>query len=249
MAAAIATPLLLWLLLGFGLRDAFGPGVLPEAPAGAAGAENLGTGSLGFYYPGAVVLMVLFTSIFTCISVIEDRREGFLQGVLASRAPRLSIACGKIVGGAGIAFVQGLALLTLGLLVIGWPPAGVGGLASAALVLALLSVMLTALGLCFAWPMESTAGYHGVMNLVLMPMWLLSGGLFPAATAAEPLQWLMRCNPLAHGHELFAAGLVGTPPALAPAWVAWTVVLGSTAALVALAAVRVARPAPAGGTP
>ena len=184
--------------------------------------------------------MVLFTSIFTCISVIEDRREGFLQGVLASRAPRISIAAGKIAGGAAIAFVQGLLLVALGCLV--FPTPTLVELVTALAALAALAVMLTALGLWFAWPMESTAGYHGVMNLVLMPMWLLSGGLFPAATAAEPLRWAMRCNPLAHGHALFAESFGGVPSALAPAGVSWVVVLGSAIALVALAALRVRRP-------
>lgn len=235
VVAAVVTPLLLWLLLGLGLRDAFGPGVLPDRAG-----ETAGPGSLSFYYPGAVVLMVMFTSIFTCISVIEDRREGFLQGVLASRAPRASIVAGKVAGGSGIAMAQGLALLVLGLLVLPFP--STAGLLAAVAALAVLSVMLTALGLCFAWPMDSTAGFHGVMNLVLMPMWLLSGGLFPAATAAEPLQWAMRLNPLAHGHEVFAAGLLGTPPTLAPAWVSWLVVLGATAALLAVAARRVSTP-------
>ena len=236
VVAALATPLLLWLLLGLGLREVFAPAAGAPANAGAPAA-----GSLSFYFPGAVVLMVLFTSIFTCISVIEDRREGFLQGVLASRAPRGAIAAGKVVGGAAIAFAQGLVLILPGLLVV--PTPSVAGLAAAVAVLALLSVMLTALGLCFAWPMESTAGYHGVMNLVLMPMWLTSGGLFPAATAAPVLQWLMRINPLAHGHELFAAGLAGVPRVLAPGWVSWAVVLGGTLALSGLAAWRVSRPA------
>ena len=243
VVAALLTPVLLWLLLGLGLRDAFGPAA---TGGGAEGSGGLGGGALRFYFPGAVVLMVLFTSIFTCISVIEDRREGFLQGVLASRAPRSAIAAGKVLGGSAIALVQGLFLLVPGLLVVSVPSAA--GFASALLALTLLTVMLTALGLWFAWPMESTAGYHGVMNLVLMPMWLLSGGLFPAATAAPVLQWAMRLNPLAHGHELFAAGLAGVPRVLAPAWVSWSVLVGSTVALLVVATLRVKRPV-AGGAP
>lgn len=241
VVAALLTPVLLWLLLGLGLRDAFGP----AGAEGAGGAGGIGGGSVRFYFPAAVVVTVLFTSIFTCISVIEDRREGFLQGVLASRAPRGAIAGGKVLGGAAIAFAQGLILLVPGLLVAPAPSAA--GLAAALLVLALLAVMLTALGLWFAWPMASTAGYHGVMNLVLMPMWLLSGGLFPAATAAPVLRWAMRLNPLAHGHELFAAALVGAPRALAPAWASWAVVVGTTAALLVAATARVRKPTAGGG--
>ncbi|BAM04834.1 putative ABC transporter permease protein [Phycisphaera mikurensis NBRC 102666] len=233
VVAAVATPLLLWLLLGLGLRDAFVPGAAAVEGGGAAG-------SLAFYYPGAVVLTVLFTSIFTCISVIEDRQEGFLQGVLASRAPRWSVAAGKVLGGAAIAVAQGLALIGLGLLV--FPAPSPAGLAAAVAALVVLSVMLTALGLCFAWPMRSTSGYHGVMNLVLMPMWLLSGGLFPASTAAPPLQWAMRLNPLAHGHELFAAGFAGVRPALASPATSWAVVLATTAGLLVIATARVTRP-------
>ncbi len=144
-------------------------------------------------------LIVLFTAIFATISIIEDRREGFLQSVLVAPVPRWTIALGKILGGAAIAWVQAIIFLLLAILVgsvvISWQ---IGLLL---LMLAMAAIGMTALGVFFAWPMESTQGFHAIMNLVLMPLWLLSGAFFPvpALSADSPIgqtamHWVMRLN-------------------------------------------------------
>ena len=161
VVGAIATPVLFWMLFGAGLGATF----RVEQQSFSA-----------YYFPGTMLMIILFTAIFTTISVIEDRREGFLQSVLVSPTPRWAMVLGKVVGGSLIATVQAVVFLGLGLAfgirltplmfvaTIGW--------------IFLSSVALTALGFGFAWKMESTQGFHSIMNLVLMPMWLLSGDVF-----------------------------------------------------------------------
>ncbi len=216
--AAVATPLVFWLMLGLGLDRAL---VLP-----AGNNETEGLGYLAYFFPGVVVLMVLFTAIFTTISVIEDRREGFLQSVLVSPAPRVALVAGKAIGGTVITALQAVAMLLLGVVLFGvpgmWMPlASVG-------VLLMLALALTGVGLAFAWPMDSTAGYHAVMNLLLMPMWLLSGAVFPTDTAAMPVRVLMLLNPLTYGQTLFAWLWTGGQSPLPPGgpWVALTALVG-----------------------
>jgi len=212
---ALATPVLLWLAIGRGLDRAGVIGVQTPAEPGANGGAIEGVGYLAYFYPGMVLMMVLFTAIFSTISVIEDRKEGFLQAVLVSPASRFAIVLGKVLGGAGVAALQGVALIAAWPIVGNfpgvWPMLGAVGLVFA------IAVGLTALGLCFAWRMDSAAAYHGVMSLVLMPMWLLCGAVFPLATAG-PLKYLMYANPLTYGYAALAtlmhgdAALAGLPP-------------------------------------
>ncbi len=188
--AALGQPILFWILFGTGLHSSFqGSGV--------------GTDYMTYFLPGTVALIVLFTAIFATISIIEDRREGFLQGVLVAPNPRWSIVVGKSMGGGAIAWAQavffiGLACLT-GSLQLTWQ------LVPLSAFLAVACLAITNLGVCFAWPMDSTQGFHAAMNLVLLPMWLLSGAFFPipSSEAGQPigqwiLHWVMRFNPMSY---------------------------------------------------
>jgi ABC-2 type transport system permease protein len=239
VVGALATPIVFWLLLGSGLSGSFQPVLAdPSEPPMAAGLSYL-----QYFFPGTVVMILLFTSIFSTITVIEDRREGFLQGVLVSPAPRLSIVLGKVLGGASIAIVQGLIFLAIWPLVGPWP--GTGAMLGAMAVMGLLAVGLTALGLCVAWPMDSTAGFHAVMNLLLMPMWFLSGSVFPPDSAPAWLRGVMLANPLTYGQSLFSWLLTGgriraDGPLYWP--VALAVSVGFTLAALALAVRLVTRP-------
>lgn len=190
---SIGTPVIFWLLFGTGLKHSFS-----LSPAGQ------GSGSfLEYYFAGSLVLILLFTSIFTSISIIEDRREGFLQGVLVAPIPRWSVVLGKVLGGSLIALFQGLIFLLLALtLPIEWRLLAVIQLVG---LLTLTSLALTSLGFFIAWRMDSTQGFHAIMNLVLMPLWLLSGGFFPvpglnasATWTDHGLHWVMRANPLTY---------------------------------------------------
>jgi ABC-2 type transport system permease protein len=191
---ALATPFVFWLLIGSGLGQSFRPG--GEAVAG---------GYLEYFFPGTVVLVVLFTSIFSTISIIEDRREGFLQGVLTAPVSRSAIVLGKVLGGTTLAMIQGIVFVALA------PAAGIPltpvGAAYAVVVLFVLSLALTGLGYCLAWKMDSTQGFHAIMNLILMPMWMLSGALFPDAGTPRWVSWLMAANPLRYGVDALRNGL------------------------------------------
>lgn len=221
IAGAAGSPLLFWVLIGSGLSGSFR---LP-------GAE--GVDFLEYFFPGTVVLVLLFAAIFSTISVIEDRREGFLQGVLVAPVPRLAIVAGKVFGGATLAWLQAVVFLALA------PLAGLRltptSILQAAGVLAALAVSLTGIGLAFAWRLDSVQGFHAVMNLLLVPMWLLSGAFFPLTGAPLWLSILMRLNPLTYGVAALRQALYGSSAALGtglpgPAVsVAMTMVLGAVA--------------------
>lgn len=184
----IASPLLFWLVLGSGFGTSFRSGT-------AAGQQHY----LEYFYPGTLIMIVLFTSIFAMMSVIEDRKEGFLLSVLVAPVSRSAIVLGKVLGGTTLATAQGLIFLLFA------PAAGIH-LSLAALPLIVLTVFLvafalTALGFAIAWPMDSTAAFHAIINLFLIPMWLLSGALFPLAGASGWIRFLMLVNPLTYGVE------------------------------------------------
>ena len=194
MAGVIGSPLVFWFLIGSGLSGSFrNPNAPPEI------------NYLEFFFPGTVVLVILFTAIFSTISVIEDRREGFLQSVLVAPVPRFSIALGNIMGGTLLALIQGIILLILA------PFIGISltvpSVCLVVVVLFVISFGLTALGFLIAWRMDSTQGFHAIMNLFLIPLWLLSGALFPPSGAAGWLGKVMLANPLSYGVSALRQGL------------------------------------------
>lgn len=229
--AAVCQPLLFWLLFGAGMHGSFQ----------WADSQNF----LEYFLPGTVMLVVLFTAIFATISVIEDRREGFMQGVLVAPVGRWPILAGKVLGGGAIAWVQAAALLALACL-IGTVPV-TWSLLPALAMLAVMSAALVGVGMVVAWPMESTQGFHAIMNLVLMPLWLLSGAFFPLPPlGGEPavgplvLHWVMRANPLSYSlaevrrlmYPAIDFAATGWAPSSA---VCWIVSIGFLVAILALA--------------
>jgi ABC-2 type transport system permease protein len=133
------------------------------------------------------------------MSVIEDRNEGFLLSVMVAPVPRAAIVLGKVLGGTTLAAVQGLICLLFAPLV--GVQMTIASFALIVLTVFLISFALTALGFAIAWPMDSTQAFHAIINLFLIPMWLLSGALFPVAGASTWIRWLMYLNPLTYGVE------------------------------------------------
>ena len=227
VVGALAPPILFWLLIGTGLGPSF-------RPAGTTGAG----GYLAYFYPGVVILILLFTAIFSEISIIEDRHEGFLQGVLVAPVPRSAVVLGKVLGGTTLALLQCLPFLALA------PAAGleVPSAASAALVVAvlfLLAFALTALAATIAWRLDSSQGFHAIMNLFLIPMWLLGGTLFPP----QGTRWLgvlMRIDPLTYGVAALRRALTGAALPDLPGAGASLAVTAACAALAFAAAVGMA---------
>ena len=195
---AAGQPVIFWILFGAGLRSSFNP---------PSWAHNLShTVSYQEYFlPGVAALIVLFTAIFSTISIIEDRREGFLQGILVAPVSRLSIVLSKLFAGTILAILQAGLFLIMGPLIsaigIGSPMDvtwSVARILMASGFLVLIAAELTALGFMIAWPMNSTQGFHAMMSIFLMPMWLVSGALFPGGDSGW-LFWLIRANPLTYG--------------------------------------------------
>ena len=188
VVGVLASPLVFWLLIGSGFGTSFRSG-------GGPGQQHY----LDYFYPGTLIMIVLFTSIFTMMSVIEDRKEGFLLSVLVAPVPRSAIVLGKVLGGTTLSAVQGMIFLIFA------PFAGVHldpvQVLLVAVVVFLVSFSLTALGFAIAWPMDSSQAFHGIVNLFLIPLWLLSGALFPLAGASGWIKVIMRLNPLTYGVE------------------------------------------------
>jgi len=201
VVGVIASPLLFWLVIGSGFGTSFRSGQ-------AAGQQHY----LEYFYPGALIMIVLFTSIFTMMSVIEDRKEGFLLSVLVAPVPRSAIVLGKVLGGTTLATIQGLIFLALA------PFLGVRINAVQFLLIVLtiflVSFSLTALGFAIAWPMDSSQAFHAIINLFLIPLWLLSGALFPLSGASGWLQLIMEINPLTYGVEALRDLLYPAAPAV-----------------------------------
>jgi len=192
VVGVLASPLVFWLVLGSGFGTSFSSG-------GGAGQQHY----LDYSYPGILILIVLFTSIFTMMSVIEDRKEGFLLSVLVAPVPRTAIVLGKVLGGTTLSAVQGMIFLIFA------PFAGVHlnpiQVLLVMIVVFLVSFSLTALGFAIAWPMDSSQAFHGIVNLFLIPMWLLSGALFSISGASVWIRAIMRLNPLTYGVDALRA--------------------------------------------
>ena len=188
VVGVLASPLVFWLVIGSGFGTSFRSG-------GGPGQQHY----LDYFYPGALIMTVLFTSIFTMMSVIEDRKEGFLLSVLVAPVPRSAIVLGKVLGGTTLSAIQGLIFLIFA------PFTGVHldpvQVLLVTVVVFLVSFALTALGFAIAWPMDSSQAFHGIVNLFLIPLWLLSGALFPLSGASGWIRVVMRLNPLTYGVE------------------------------------------------
>jgi ABC-2 type transport system permease protein len=188
VVGVVASPLLFWLVIGSGFGSSFRSGNAP-------GQQHY----LDYFYPGALIMIVLFTSIFAMMSLIEDRKEGFLLSVMVAPVPRSAIVLGKVLGGATLAAIQGLIFLAFAPFV--GVHMGVIDFLLIVFVVFLVSFALTSLGFAIAWPMDSTQAFHAIINLFLIPLWLLSGALFPLSGASGWLRLLMRLNPLTYGVE------------------------------------------------
>jgi ABC-2 type transport system permease protein len=188
VVGVIASPVLFWLVIGSGFGTSF-------RAEGAAGRQHY----LDYFVPGALIMIVLFTSIFTMMSVIEDRKEGFLLSVLVAPASRSAIVLGKVLGGTTLSTIQGLIFLLFAPFV--GIHLGLGQFLLVVLTVFLVSFALTALGFAIAWPMDSNQAFHAIINLFLIPLWLLSGALFPLSGASPWIRALILANPLTYGVE------------------------------------------------
>jgi ABC-2 type transport system permease protein len=197
---SLIQPLIFWVLIGWGFRASFRPSGMPA-----------GVDYVQYFYPGVIMLVLLFTAIFATIQTVEDRQEGFLQGVLVAPVSRATVVFGQALGGTTLALAQGLIFLALA------PLAGItlslGAVAVTAAMMAVTAFALTSIGLMIAWRIESTRGFHLIMNSILVPIWFMSGAFFPATGAPPWLGWIMRVNPLTYQMAALRKGLYLAYPA------------------------------------
>ncbi|MBX3437534.1 MAG: ABC transporter permease [Planctomycetaceae bacterium] len=191
---AFLQPVIFWVLFGTGFSESFR---MQGVEGGPSYAE--------FFLPGIAAMIVMFAAIFSAISVIQDRNEGFLQGVLVAPVPRTAIVFGKLCGGTLLAVLQGLLFLGLAaaLHLAGLVPdvrwnLSFGSVVGTIAFLGLMGFALCGLGYMFAWRLDSIQGFHAIMSVLLFPMWLLSGAFFEAPQSGW-LKWVIAANPLTYG--------------------------------------------------
>ncbi|MBD91205.1 MAG: ABC transporter [Deltaproteobacteria bacterium] len=190
----VIQPLLIWALLGLGMGDVFKVDGLD------------GLDYLTFFYPGVIIMVILFTTVFATMAVIEDRTQGFLQQMAVAPASRASMVLGKVAGVTTVAMVQAALCLAIA------PLAGfsLGAIAWPELIVALIlgSMGLTSLSFCLAWLVTSTHAYHALMSVFLLPLWMVSGAMFPAPESGV-VRIIMDLNPMTYCVETVRHALHG----------------------------------------
>jgi daunorubicin resistance ABC transporter membrane protein len=194
LAGALGQPILFWLLIGSGMSGTFRM-------------SASGVGYLEFFYPGVVLMVVLFAAIFTTVSVIEDRHEGFLQAVLAGPGSRPALVLGKALGSTAVALSQ-VALFLLLAPAAGFPFRSVDW-PLLVVSLALAGIGLAALGFAVAWAIDNVQGYHAIQMTLLVPLWVVSGAMFPPSDAHPAFAAVMRANPVAYAVSAARRALAG----------------------------------------
>lgn len=194
IVASLGQPLLYLLALGFGLGPIF---------------QKSGNGSyLQFVAPGVIGMAVLFTSIFSGIALLWDRQFGFLKETLVAPVPRLTIMLGRTLGGATVAMLQGT-LVVIVCLIAGFRPANLAALPTALLFMAFIAVLFAALGTAIGSVLVDMQGFQLIMNFLVMPIFFLSGALFPLSNLPKALSIVTSVDPLSYGIDGLRAALIG----------------------------------------
>ncbi len=194
MAGSLGQPILFLLALGFG----FGP-----IYAKAGGGDYL-----QFLASGIIAMTVLFTATFSAMEIIWDRQIGFLKETLVAPVPRFEIALGKILGGTTVAIAQGI-LVFLVCLIAGFRPVSILMLPLAFLFLFLIGFLFTAFGVVIASNMEDMQAFPLILNFLIMPLFFLSGALYPLKDLPIALDIIARFNPLSYGVDGLRGALTG----------------------------------------
>ncbi|HWB46851.1 MAG TPA: ABC transporter permease [Hyphomicrobiaceae bacterium] len=195
IVAALAQPLLYMLAFGYGFGAIY---------------RMAGQGSyLSFLAPGILGMSILFTSIFSGMELIWDRQFGFLKETLAAPVSRITVMLGRTAGGATVATFQAAIVLALAML-LGFRPQSWLMLPGTLVVMFVVALMFTTLGTWFAALLSDFQGFQMIMNFLVMPMFFLSGAMFPLDHVPRELQFIARCDPLSYGIDAFRTLLLGT---------------------------------------
>ena len=192
--ASLAQPLLYLLVLGFGLGSVF---------------QSAGQGSyIQFIGPGVIAMGILFTSIFSGIGLLWDRQFGFLKETLVAPVPRLHIMAGRTLGGATIAMIQGTLVLIV-CMIAGFRPQSLAAIPMALMFMALTAIVFAALGTAIGSTLKDMQGFQLIMNFMVMPIFFLSGALFPLSNLPTALTIATRLDPMAYGVDGLRAAFIG----------------------------------------
>ena len=195
MAASLGQPTLYLLALGFGLGPTF---------------QQAGNGSyLQFLAPGVVGMTILFVSIFSGVGLLFDRQFGFLKETLVAPVPRIHIMIGRTLGGATVATLQGT-LMMIVCTIAGFRPHSLAGVPIAFLFMMLIAIVFCALGTAMGSLLEDMQGFQLVMNFLVMPIFFMSGALFPLGNLPAALALATRIDPLSYGIDGLRGTLIAT---------------------------------------
>jgi len=195
IVASLGQPLMYLAVLGFGLGPVF---------------RKAGQGSyLQFMAPGVIGMTVLFTAMFSGIAMLWDRQFGFLKETLVAPVPRVQIMIGKTLGGATVAMLQGTLVFAVTLLA-GFRPVSALVVPVAFLIIALIAIVFSALATAIGSSLKEMAGFQMVMNFLVMPLWFLSGALYPLQGLPAALAVLTRVDPLTYGIDGVRGTMIGS---------------------------------------
>jgi ABC-2 type transport system permease protein len=192
--ASLGQPILYLFVLGFGLGPVY---------------QKAGGGSyLQFMAPGIMGMAVLFTSVFSGIALLWDRQFGFLKETLVAPVPRIRIMIGRTLGGATVAMLQGV-LIVVVCVIAGFRPVSVAGFPLGLMFLALIAIVFAALGTSIGSSLQDMQGFQLIMNFLVLPIFFLSGALFPLNNLPKALAVVTRLDPLSYGVDGLRAALIG----------------------------------------
>ena len=194
IVASLGQPLLYLLVLGFGLGPVF---------------QRAGNGSyFQFIAPGVVGMSVLFSSIISGLGILWDRQFGFLKETMVAPVPRIQIMIGRTLGGSTVAVMQGL-LVTLVCVLAGFRPVNYFTLPLALGFMVLIALLFAALGMAIGSGLEDMQGFQLIMNFLVMPIYFLSGALFPLSDQKLPMRIATGIDPLSYGIDGMRTFLLG----------------------------------------
>lgn len=195
MIGSLGQPILFLLALGYGLGPVF---------------KSAGQGNyLDFLAPGVVGMGIIFTSIFSGIEIIWDRQFGFLKETLVAPVSRLNIMIGRTLGGATVAMFQGVVVLIIAM-IVGFRPTNLLLILPAVLIMLLVALLFTALGTAIASQLDDMQGFQLIMNFLVMPLFFLSGALFPLQGTVGILTTIAKFDPLSYGIDALRALLINS---------------------------------------
>jgi len=184
MIGSLAQPVLFLVALGFGFGSIY---------------QKAGGGSyIQFIAPGIIAMSIIFTAMFTGIEVIYDRQFGFLKETLVAPVPRWTIMMGRTLGGATVATLQGIVVFFISLL-IGFRPENIFMAPLAIVYMVLIAIFFTAFGTAIASRLDDMQAFPLIINFLIMPLFFLSGALFPLSGLSKTMQIIVRINPLSYG--------------------------------------------------